>query len=521
MIRVFKVSTQKGESVVTNVLSYLEHSAACTPDKTAVIDPEGSCTYARLMQSAQAVGSALSHCAVPRQPVVVWMEKSISALTAFFGIVYAGGFYVYISPDQPRSRLEQILSVAQPSVVISSAEGVKQWTEEGLPGKALCYDELVNAPVETERLNQIRRTSFDTDPLYCNFTSGSTGVPKGVAVCHRSVIDFIGVFPELFHITGEDVIANQAPFDFDVSVKDIYSAMKTGATLVLVPKKYFSVVTQLLDYLCEHQVTTLIWAVSALCLVAQFRGFTYRVPERVNKVLFSGEQMPIKFLRQWQEYLPNATYVNLYGPTEITCNCTYHVIDRAVEEGEILPIGRAFPNEKVFLLDADNRLITKPEVQGELCVAGTALALGYWNAPEQTAKAFVNNPLNPNYPERIYRTGDLAYYGENGELYFAGRKDFQIKHMGHRIELEEIEAAINRQDGVERCCCVYDHERSRLTAFYVGTPDPKELKKSLYALLPAYMIPNAMKQLPELPITANGKLDRKALLAEAGRKRHG
>ncbi len=506
---------------MTNVLSYLEHSAARLPDKVAVIDPDTSCTYAQLLRSAQQVGSALSHHILPRQPVVVWMEKSVSALTAFLGVIYAGGFYVYISPEQPHSRLEQILSVAQPSVVITTKTGAQTWQEEALPGQVVCYEELISAPVELERLESLRRTGVDTDPLYCNFTSGSTGTPKGVVVSHRSVIDFIGVFPDLFHITEEDVLANQAPFDFDVSVKDIYSALKTGATLVLVPKKYFSVVTQLLDYLCEHKVTTLIWAVSALCLIAQFRGFTYRIPESVNKVLFSGEQMPIKFLRQWQQYLPNASYVNLYGPTEITCNCTYYPIDHKVKDGEVLPIGHPFPNEKVFLLNADNQLISKSGEQGELCVAGTALALGYWNAPEQTEKAFVKNPVNPHYPERIYRTGDLAYYGEDGNLYFAGRKDFQIKHMGHRIELEEVEAAINLQQGIERCCCVYDHERSRLTAFYVGNIESRELKKALYDVLPAYMIPNAMKQLETLPITANGKMDRKALLAKAREKRHG
>ncbi len=506
---------------MTNVLSYLEHSAARVPNKIAVIDPNSNCTYAQLLQSAQQIGSALSHHVSPRQPVVVWMEKSISALATFLGIVYAGGFYVYISPEQPHSRLEQILSVAQSSVVITTKTGANKWQEEALPGQVLCYEDLISAPVEPERLEALRRKSYDTDPLYCNFTSGSTGTPKGVVVSHRSVIDFIGVFPDLFHITEDDVLANQAPFDFDVSVKDIYSALKTGATLVLVPKKYFSVVTQLLDYLCEHKVTTLIWAVSALCLIAQFRGFTYRVPESVNKVLFSGEQMPIKFLRQWQQYLPNASYVNLYGPTEITCNCTYYRIDHMVEEGETLPIGQPFPNEKVFLLNSDNQLVLGSGEQGELCVAGTALALGYWNAPEQTEKAFVINPVNPHYPERIYRTGDLAYYGENGDLYFAGRKDFQIKHMGHRIELEEIEAAINMQQGIERCCCVYDHDRSRLIAFYVGAMESKDLKKALYDVLPTYMIPNTMKQLEALPITANGKMDRKALLAKAREKRHG
>lgn len=501
-----------------NVLEYVEHAAQTSPEKIALIDPQERCSYRQLLDRARRVGSALTAHTPPRAPVVIWMEKSIPAVCAFLGCVYAGCFYVYLSPDQPRSRGERILEVAQAKLVITTRELLPQWQQLGFSVPALAYEDLVSAPEDPETLARIRSGARDVDPLYCNFTSGSTGVPKGVVVSHRSVIDFMNYFPDLFGITGADVLGNQAPFDFDVSVKDLYSTFKTGATLVLIPRKMFSVITQLLDYLCDHRVTTLIWAVSALCLVSQFRGFTYRVPESVNKVLFSGEQMPAKFLRQWQQYLPDADYVNLYGPTEITCNCTYYRVDHPVEEGEKLPIGVAFPNERVFLLDGEDREITEPNQQGELCVAGTALALGYWNAPEQTARAFVQNPLNPHYPETIYRTGDLAFYREDGLLCFAGRKDFQIKHMGHRIELEEIETAVNASQGVERCCCVYDQERSRITAFYVGTPEPRELKKRLYEALPAYMIPGSFRKLEELPVTANGKLDRRQLLELAGRK---
>lgn len=504
---------------MTNVLEYLEHSARVCPDKTALVDPNGTCTYAQLEECSRAVGSALAGYTAPGAPVVIWMEKSIPAVSAFMGCVYAGCFYVYLSPDQPKNRGERILSVAQARLVITTRELLPKWQEMGLGGEVLLYEDLAAQRSDDARLAAIRARSRDVDPLYCNFTSGSTGTPKGVVVSHRSVIDFMNFFPELFDITGEDVLGNQAPFDFDVSVKDLYSAFKTGATLVLIPRKMFSVVTELLDYLCEHRVTTLIWAVSAFCLVAQFRGFTYKVPESVNKVLFSGEQMPAKFLSQWQHYLPKAAFVNLYGPTEITCNCTYYRVDHPVEEGEKLPIGQSFPNERVFLLDGEDHEVTEPNVQGELCVAGTALALGYWNAPEQTAKAFVPDPLNPHYPEIIYRTGDLAFYREDGLLSFAGRKDFQIKHMGHRIELEEIETAVNSEAGVERCCCVYDQERSRITAFYVGAPEPRELKKSLYEQLPAYMIPGSFRKLDELPVTANGKLDRRLLLDMAGRKK--
>ena len=493
-----------------NVLTYLEDSAKKFPEKTAVIDPNTRLTYAQLSDRARRVGSALAGETEPGRPVAVWMEKSAAALSVLFGAVYAGCFYVYMNPNHPPRRMQQILQVAEASVAVTDQP--EQLRALGFAGKILDYEKLLETPIQTEKLQSIRDRALDIDPLYCNFTSGSTGVPKGVLVGHRSVIDFMDCFPELFGITQEDVIANQAPFDFDVSVKDIYSAMKTGATLVLIPQRMFSVVTQLLDYLCDNQVTTLIWAVSALCLVAQFKGLTYKVPETVRKILFSGEMMPVKYLRQWQKSLPNTEFVNLYGPTEITCNCTYYRVNREFADDAELPIGIPFPNEKVFLLDENNHLVEQPGQRGELCVSGTALAIGYYNNEEQTNRSFVQNPLNTRFPERIYRTGDLARYNEAGELCFCGRTDFQIKHMGHRIELEEIEAVLNSLPEVERACCLYDSQRKRLIGFYSGDIAPRDLKKSLYEYVAAYMVPSVLHQVDSLPVTANGKIDRKRLL---------
>lgn len=501
---------------MTNVLEYLEHAAKRSPSKTAVQDPDKSCTYAELLQSAQAVGSAVCGLVPPRSPVIVFTEKSVDALTAFMGIVYAGCFYVMVNPEHPASRIAQILSVTDARLVLTDEAHMDKLKESGYTRAVHSIESLLGTPIRPGRLAQIRTGSADTDPLYCNFTSGSTGVPKGVLVSHRSVIDFISYFTELFHITGEDVIGNQAPFDFDVSVKDIYSCFSTGAKLVIIPKKMFSIPVQLLDYLCEHKVTTLIWAVSALCMITTLKGFTYRVPQTVNKVLFSGEAMPVRHLNQWRKYLPDALYVNLYGPTEITCNCTYYVVEREFAKDESLPIGRPFPNERVFLLDETDNLITAPEQTGEVCVAGTALALGYYNAPQQTAKAFVQNPLNRTYPETVYRTGDLAYYNTDGDLVFAGRKDFQIKHMGHRIELEEIERSMGSCQGVVRACCVFDTKRNRIVAFYVGETEKDALYAELAAKLPVYMIPSVFHKMESLPVTPNGKLDRKLLLSMNG-----
>ncbi len=495
-----------------SVLEYLENSAEIYPDKIAVIDADTSYSYRELLEVSKSIGSALVGKAEIGKPVAVLADKGALTLGTFFGIVQAGGFYVLLNPELPKSRLEQIQSVLETKYWITS-ENYRELAEEFMPkDRILLMSELKETKIDEESLADIRGRMVDTNPLYANFTSGSTGVPKGVLVGHRSVLEFIDQFTEIFSIGEEDIIGNQAPFDFDVSVKDIYSAMKTGATLVIVPKQLFSAPAALLDYICDHKVTTMIWAVSAICLISSFHGLDYKVPETVKKVLFSGEEMPMKHLKSWMEHLPNTEFVNLYGPTEITCNCTYHVIDRNRDYGEGVPIGKAFPNEDVFLLDDKDAKITEPEQIGELCVRGTALALGYYRNPEQTAKAFVQNPLNPNYPELIYRTGDLASFNEEGELMFCGRKDFQIKYMGHRIEIEEIERAIAKTEGVERCCVVFDNVKHRLYGFYTGSIDKKELHSKLTEKLPIYMIPGALYAIDAFPLTKNGKADRKKLL---------
>lgn len=569
-----------------NVLEYLELSAERLSDKTAVRDPESRYTFQELAGCARRIGSALisgsgGGSAVRCRPVVVYMEKGAEALASFLGIVYAGGFYTFISPEQPPARIRQILNVLRVDRVICRKEagdpkeagGPERLREAGFSGELLYFEDLSAHPERSGLLEEVREKAQDIDPLYCNFTSGSTGVPKGVLISHRSVIDFMNHFPGMFGITERDVIGNQAPFDFDVSVKDIYSSLKTGASLVIIPKKLFSIPARLLDYLCEYEVTTLIWAVSALCIITQLKGFSYRVPEKVNKVLFSGEAMPVKHLNQWREALPDAEFVNLYGPTEITCNCTYYRVLREFAPDEKLPIGRPFPNEKVFLLDigkerkdsgsggdcagsgeicsderrtggscaggdtdeghtegcanenraggggldegrAGEREIVEPGQIGEICVSGTALGLGYYNSPQQTAKVFVQNPLNSSYQERIYRTGDLGYFDGDGNLCFAGRKDFQIKHMGHRIELEEIERIIGSYPGVERVCCVFDDVKKKVIAYYSGGPESREIRSRMREAVPAYMIPQVFREAEVLPMNANGKIDRKRLLAE-------
>ncbi len=496
-----------------NVLEWLETAAQACPDKLAVADESSRLTFAALEAEARAIGSALAGRVHAQDAVAIYAEKTADVLAAMLGTVYAGGFYSVIDTRQPKVRVEAILAALSPAAVLTDAVHADAAAEmlEGTGYEALPIEDLAASAVNAAALDAVRAAAIDTDPLYCNFTSGSTGTPKGVLVSHRSVIDFIPVFCSTFGIGADDVIANQAPFDFDVSVKDIYSMLCARASMHIIPREYFSTPTKLMDFLCDREATTLIWAVSAMCFVSIMNGFGYRVPTSIRKVMFSGEVMPPKQLRIWQKWLPDATYVNLYGPTEITCNCTYHVLDRAYANDEVIPMGKPFANERVILLGEDDALVTEPGEVGEICVSGTALGLGYLGDAERTAAAFTQNPTNKRWSEPIYRTGDLGKLDEQGNFVYVSRKDHQIKHMGHRIELGDIEAAATGVDGVERTCCLYDAKRKRLRLFYVGSLGKAELAEQLHVLLPSFMVPNAIKQIDAMPLTKNGKIDRNAL----------
>lgn len=497
--------------MIHNVLSWLEDAARAHPERAAVIEDGHALSYGALLRNARRAGTRLGAMGVRGRPVGVYMEKGSDAIGAFLGALYAGGFYAPFNPELPEARLRAMFDVLRPPVVVTDAERLDA-AASAFPGATVvAADNLFAGEEDAALLARVRSGAIDADPVYVNFTSGSTGVPKGIVVAHRSVIDFIDVFTERFGIRGDDVIANQAPFDFDVSVKDIYSALRVGATLLIVPRRLFSAPAALVDYLCDGGATVMIWAVSALCLLTTFHALDYRAPESVRLVVFSGEVMPVKHLNQWRAALPGATFVNAYGPTEITCNCTYHVLDPDRDYAGGVPIGVPFPNEDVFLLDESDRRIDAPGQTGEICVRGTALALGYYGDAAQTAARFTQNPLRSAYPERVYRTGDLGQYDDAGELMFRGRKDFQIKHLGHRIELEEIERAMAAVDGVERCCCAFDPVKSRLKGYYVGEIDRAALHAALSERLPAFMIPGVLRRVDAMPLTKNGKIDRRRL----------
>ena len=493
------------------ILDHLEATAARLPGQTAFVDESGSITFRELVCKAGAVGTALAACTVPRMTIGFYMDKSVQTVVGFMGAVYAGCAYSLLNLRHPAVRIRTILETLACPVVITDRANEEALRAMEVPGKILILEDLLESRTDPALLSRIRRQMLDIDPLYVNFTSGSTGTPKGVIISHRNVCDFIPCFTQIFGITQRDVLANQAPFDFDVSVKDIYSGLFTGATVAIIPTAYFTQPTKLMDFICDNGATVLVWAVSALCFITTMNALDYKTPHALRTIMFSGEVMPIKHLKKLQKYLPDVTYVNLYGPTEITCNCTYYIVDRDFEVGENLPIGIPFPNERILLLDENNKEVA-PGGVGELCVSGTAVALGYFGDSERTKAAFVQNPLNSIYPETIYRTGDLVRLTEAGELVYVSRKDFQIKHMGHRIELGEIETALSAVPGVERALCIYLHDKGKILAFTVGEADKTAITEKLHENLPAYMIPNIFMQVEQMPMTKNGKIDRNALL---------
>lgn len=495
---------------IKNVLTWLEDSAKRTPNKIVFADEHNEISYKDFVQEAKTMAAGLAKIVKPCSPVAVLGNKSVETLVAFFASIYAGCFYVPLNPAHPNDRKQRILNkLNNPYLIVTSGEIAPDFVEKS---KILTSQNLRGG--DFLDFESCLAGQIDTDPLYVIFTSGSTGEPKGIAVSHRSVIDFIEEFTDQFDMDENEVFASQAPFDFDVSVKDIYSTIKCGATMQIVPKAKFSFPTMLIDYLCERKVTTVVWAVSALCIISGFRSFSYKIPTTIKKVLFSGEAMPIKQLNYWKKYLPDVKYVNLYGPTEITCNCTFYEIPQGPFEGEALPIGRAFTNERIVLLKEDGTTTKTPNEQGEICVVGSALSLGYYNSPVETANAFVKNPEQTAYEEKMYKTGDLGFYDEDGLLQFCGRKDYQIKYMGHRIELGEIETATLTLKGVSRAVCIFEEKKQKIFMFCQSEIEPAEINTYLRTKLPAFMIPHHIVVVKAMPLTENGKVNRKKLMEE-------
>lgn len=496
--------------MLNNVLDLLKKQAAQRPEKTAFFDQQGGLSFGQLEDLAGSIGSFLHSLGLCRRPVAVLMDRSPRVIAAFLGIAAGGCFYAPVDPQQPESRIKDVLDLVAPPLILcdKANEALALSAACGIP--AVLYEEICDYPQDRAALAEIRARSIDTDPLYIVFTSGSTGRPKAVAACHRSVLDYTEQLSQVLEIREDTVFGCQCPLYLDACLKEIYTTLKCGASACLLPPELFLDPVGLVEFLNKNAVNTLCWTASALALVSTCGTFRVSKPAFLRTVAFGGEILPSRELTRWREALPGARFFNLYGPTEGTGMCCYYQIDRSFGPDEPIPIGRPFHNTDILLLTGDGRQAADGET-GEICIRGSSLALGYYNDPERTGRAFVQNPLNTAYPERIYRTGDLAKKNERGELIFLSRLDRQIKHMGHRIELDEIEAAAQKQPRVELCACVYDRKKGRIVLFYTGQAEERELSEALAKALPRYMLPRRLTRLPHLPLTPGGKLDRAAL----------
>lgn len=500
------------------VLDNLEKTTLLYPDKTAIRDTEGSMTYEELQKTSEMIGVSLYQRTAGRGsiPIVIFMEKGCSCFSAMLGALYSGKPYVPMDIKTPAERLEQILKMLDGFIMVADEKGSKNLARAGYKGDYILYDDLINSTPDSEMqeiLDHVYNKVLDTDIMYILFTSGSTGVPKGVAVTHRSVLDYIRAFIAETPITGSDILGNQTPFYVDMSLKDLYMGISVGATICVIPQRFFMTPKKLLQYLDDCDVTMLMWVPTAYSIVSRFDALSQQRPSKIRKLLFSGESMPIPVFRYWREHYPEAVFIQQYGPTEITGACTNFIVDRDYDESETIPIGKPFDNTGLILLDDEDRLIPSDhaDVIGEICVYGSCLAAGYYNDPEKTRQAFVLNPLIKTHPVTMYRTGDLARYDHEGNIVFVSRKDYQIKHGGRRIELGEIEAGIYEVAGIDMCCCVHNAEKDEIAVFYVGDIQAKELRLALRDRLPQYMLPTAYHKLEELPRLNNGKLNRKLM----------
>ena len=497
--------------MITNILSYLENSANKWFDKTAIADDKNSLTFSQWNQLSRNIGTAIIQktSSSLRKPVLVFVDRRIEGLVGFMGVVQSGNFYVPIDCKMPDQRVKLISDVLNPiaAITVTSADE-KILDLINFSGVHLRYDDVINTSEDKQLLADIREQMIDTDPVYSIFTSGSTGVPKGVVIAQRGMIDLAEWLVNTFNFSENDALGNQTPFYFDGSVKDICICLKSGATLNIIGKKYFTFPKLIIPFLNERKITAILWATSAIVLIGNSDILSVNLPQHLRLITFAGEAMPAKQLKVWMNKLSNAKYVNLYGPTEITVDCTYYEVDRDFDDDEFIPIGKACHNKGILVFNDDNELVKVGET-GELCVRGTGVALGYYNNKEKTQEVFVQNPLHDLYEDKIYRTGDIVKYNDLGEIEFVSRKDFQIKHKGNRIELGEIEVAINSISDVTNATCIFDQENDKIVLFYTTLNNEElDIINLVKDKIPVYMFPEVIKHLKVMPYNMNGKIDR-------------
>jgi D-alanine--poly(phosphoribitol) ligase subunit 1 len=489
-----------------NALQYLEERLTESPDKIAFVDDVRSFTFKELRSAAFTVADHFYSEKMSNRPIAVVMPKSTLSLVSFIGVLYSGNFYSPIDAKYPEERLKIVLNDLSPEVIIVDNHTDDLLHKLNVPGVLIINIEKVLASKRESEFDytEVINKKIDTDPIYCIYTSGSTGIPKGVVIPHRAIIDYLEYAVPTFKMSQETIVGNQAQFHFDLSVLDVFAPLKSGCTTVVIPDHFFTFTAKLMPFIENFKINFLCWAPAVLNYLSSVDILKDIGKPDFKHIVFCGEALPIKSLNYWKKHLSDTVFVNLYGPTETTLSSMNYFICRDFSEDESLPIGRADRNTDVFLLNAEDGV-------GEICIKGSSLALGYWNDFKKTEEKFIQNPTNTNFPERIYLTGDLGKINDRGEMIYVGRKDNQIKHMGYRIELEEIERAIEKINAITASYVFYDQTNKEIVCSF-GTPEQEvtelSIKKCLKVLLPNYMIPSKFIKFNKLPLNSRGKIDR-------------
>lgn len=496
-----------------NILDYFMSSVKRFPSRVYLSDKGNSFTYKEAFDRVVQISDCLAMVSEDQIPVVVLLSKSADALLTIHAATLAGMIYCPVDVKSPVARLKLVLETLGDAIVVYSDETSQLAKEITDPGhKTINISSLDELKAKsTKHFADVRRLNVvSTDPCYIIFTSGSTGVPKGVTVSHANVVDYIEWAKATYGPLDDERILSQAPFYFDNSTLDIYLAAATSSCLYLIEDYDYMFPEKLIERLVEHEVTLVFWVPSVLVSVATKCTLNPNDLKCLKWVLFAGEVMPAPHLKTLLKALPTCRFSNLYGPTEITVDCTYFIIPEGWD-GDNVPIGVACENTKLLVLDEDG----KPSNRGELNVAGAGVSLGYWNNSEQTKNAFIQNPLQSKFREIIYKTGDVVDV-RDGLIYFIGRRDFQVKINGYRVELGEIEFAALKLEAVDIPVVVFSPATGAIVLYYEGDKaSEKLLKKQLLQFIPKYMLPTKIIHKNTLPLTQNGKYNRLSLIEEA------
>jgi amino acid adenylation domain-containing protein len=485
--------------------------AARTPEAPAVSFEGATLTYRELNEQANRLAHYLRGKGVRAEELVgICVQRSLAMVVGLLGILKAGGAYVPLDASYPRERLRYMIDDAGVRVLLTEQRLAGEFAESGI--EVACVDTLATELIAENPLVAVSGQNL----AYVIYTSGSTGVPKGVMIQHSSLSNFATTMAQLYHISSNDRVLQFASISFDTSAEEIYPTLLRGACLVLRSEEMLSTPEGFLRQ-CEEQGVTVLDLPTAYWHELVASGASKDLGESIRLVIIGGEKAQRERVRQWQdEVVQGVRLVNTYGPTEATVVATESDV-ADWEAGREVGIGRPLSNVEVYVLDERLEPVGVG-ITGELYIGGAGVARGYLGRAEQTAERFVPHPHSRRGGERLYRTGDLARYREKGELEYVGRRDEQVKVRGYRVELGEIEAVLNAHEPVRESVVVLRESEegvAQLVAYVVSEAEVtvSELRRYVKECLPEYMVPGAFVKLSSLPLTANGKVDRRSLPA--------